>query len=189
VEWIDRPVSGCDRQMWRHRDVCAAVRFARRLGMPLAVRSGGHSFPGLSACDDGIVVDLHMMCEIQVDPGHSTARAQGGVFLEELDAATQEHGLAVPSGIVTPHRSCRPDARRRHRLADAQVRSHHRPADVRGLGDRRCQVVTASETQNADLFLGAPRCGGNWFKGVDRSEVSKVSGRLTCRVTAAHSTS
>ncbi|HEY6811460.1 MAG TPA: FAD-dependent oxidoreductase [Propionibacteriaceae bacterium] len=55
-------------------DVCAAVRFARRLGMPLAVRSGGHSFPGLSVCDDGIVVDLHMMCEIHVDPEHSTAR-------------------------------------------------------------------------------------------------------------------
>jgi FAD/FMN-containing dehydrogenase len=74
-------------------DVCAAVRFARRLGMPLAVRSGGHSFPGLSVCDDGIVVDLHMMCEIHVDPEHSTARAQDGVLLGKLDAATQKYGL------------------------------------------------------------------------------------------------
>jgi FAD/FMN-containing dehydrogenase len=62
-------------------DVGAAVRFARRVGLPLAVRSGGHSFPGLSVCDDGIVVDLHMRCDIQVDPEHRTARAQGGVLL------------------------------------------------------------------------------------------------------------
>jgi hypothetical protein len=51
-------------------DVCAAVRFARRVGLPLAVRSGGHSIPGLSVCDDGIVVDLHMMCEIQRIPSN-----------------------------------------------------------------------------------------------------------------------
>jgi hypothetical protein len=31
-------------------DVRAAVRFARRVGLPLAVRGGGHSFPGLSGC-------------------------------------------------------------------------------------------------------------------------------------------
>jgi FAD/FMN-containing dehydrogenase len=137
-------------------DVCAAVRFARRLGMPLAVRSGGHSFPGLSVCDDGIVVDLHMMCEIHVDPEHSTARAQDGVLLGKLDAATQKYGLAVPSGIVT-HTGVAGLTlgggigwlMRKYGLTIDQLMSVD-------LVTADGQVVTASETQNADLF-GAPR--------------------------------
>jgi FAD/FMN-containing dehydrogenase len=36
-------------------DVIDAVRFARRVGLTVAVRGGGHSFPGLSVCDDGLV--------------------------------------------------------------------------------------------------------------------------------------
>lgn len=39
-------------------DVVAALRFARQTALPVAVRSGGHSFPGLSVCNEGIVVDL-----------------------------------------------------------------------------------------------------------------------------------
>ena len=67
------PANGEHRRLWngsidRHpaliarcadtADVCAAVGFARRVGLPLAVRGGGHSFPGLSVCDDAIVADL-----------------------------------------------------------------------------------------------------------------------------------
>src|SRR5919198_6565780 len=42
-------------------DVIAAVRFARRTGIDVAVRSGGHSFPGLSVADDALMVDLSPM--------------------------------------------------------------------------------------------------------------------------------
>src|SRR5438309_429147 len=83
-------------------DVVAAVRFGRRTGVLTAVRSGGHSFPGLSSCDGGIVIDLSLMKAIRVDPEARTVRAQAGVLLGELDQATQPFGLAVPSGIVTP---------------------------------------------------------------------------------------
>jgi FAD/FMN-containing dehydrogenase len=83
------------------RDVAAAVRCARRSGVPVAVRSGGHSFPGLSVCDDGVVIDLSPMKAVHVDPEARTVRVQAGVLLGELDRATQEHGLAVPAGIVT----------------------------------------------------------------------------------------
>ncbi|MEU7731440.1 FAD-binding oxidoreductase, partial [Streptomyces sp. NPDC040724] len=70
-------------------------------GLPLAVRSGGHSFPGQSVCDDGIVIDLSPMRGIRVDPEARTVRAQAGVLLGELDRETQAFGLAVPAGIVT----------------------------------------------------------------------------------------
>jgi FAD/FMN-containing dehydrogenase len=82
-------------------DVIAAVRFGRQTGLPVAVRSGGHSFPGLSVCDGGVVIDLRPMNEVRIDPESHTVRAGAGTLLGELDSATQELGLAVPSGIVT----------------------------------------------------------------------------------------
>ena len=82
-------------------DVMAALTFARRTGLVPAVRGGGHSFPGLSVCDGGIVVDLGLMKGIRVDPEARTARAQAGVRLGELDREAQAFGLAVPAGIVT----------------------------------------------------------------------------------------
>src|SRR6476660_7883704 len=82
-------------------DVIAAVRFAREIGLIVAVRGGGHSFPGLSVCDGGIVIDLSPMKGIRVDPEARTARAQAGVLLGELDRETQAFGLAASAGIVT----------------------------------------------------------------------------------------
>jgi FAD/FMN-containing dehydrogenase len=82
-------------------DVRDAVRFARHASLPTAVRSGGHSFPGLSVCDDGIVIDTSLMKGVRVDLERGTVRAQAGVRLGELDRETQAFGLAVPAGIVT----------------------------------------------------------------------------------------
>ena len=70
-------------------------------GLPVAVRSGGHSFPGLSVADGALVIDLSLMKGLRVDPDARVARVQAGVLLGELDRETQAFGLAVPSGIVT----------------------------------------------------------------------------------------
>jgi FAD/FMN-containing dehydrogenase len=82
-------------------DVISAVKFARLHGLRVAVRSGGHSFPGLSMADDAFVIDLSPMKGVRIDPQERTARVQAGVLLGELDKETQAFGLAAPSGIVT----------------------------------------------------------------------------------------
>jgi FAD/FMN-containing dehydrogenase len=82
-------------------DVMAAVKFGRDSGLPVAVRSGGHSFPGLSVANDALVIDLSLMKGVRVNPVTRVARVQAGVLLGELDRETQAFGLAVPSGIVT----------------------------------------------------------------------------------------
>jgi len=82
-------------------EVSAAVRFAARVGAPVAVRSGGHNVAGLAMCDDGVVIDLSAMNSVDVDAEQRLARAGGGATWGDLDRATQPHGLAAPGGLVS----------------------------------------------------------------------------------------
>jgi FAD/FMN-containing dehydrogenase len=81
-------------------DVMACVDFARVRATTVSIRSGGHGVNGSQIADGGLVIDLSDMRRIRVDPAARTARAQAGVTWGELDAATQEHGLAVTGGRV-----------------------------------------------------------------------------------------
>jgi FAD/FMN-containing dehydrogenase len=143
-------------------DVSAAVRFARRTGLPLAVRGGGHSFPGHSVCDAGLVLDLGPMKGIDVDPQARTASAEAGVLLGELDRKTQASGLAVPAGIVT-HTGLAGLTlgggigwlQRKYGLTIDQLLSVD-------LITAEGEAVKASETENADLFWGVRGGGGNF---------------------------
>jgi FAD/FMN-containing dehydrogenase len=82
-------------------DVAAVVRFAGEHDLLLAVRGGGHNGAGLGTCDDGVVIDLGALNEIEVDPQARTVRVGGGATWGEVDRATNEHGLATPSGIIS----------------------------------------------------------------------------------------
>lgn len=82
-------------------DIATAIRHAREQELPLAVRGGGHSVPGLSTCDDGLVIDLARMRGVEVDPEAQTARANGGTLLGELDEASLAVGLVCPVGVVS----------------------------------------------------------------------------------------
>ena len=81
-------------------DVAAALRYAQAEGLEIAVRCGAHSMSGQSGVDGGLVVDLSGMREVTVDPERRRARAGGGALISDLDAATQAHGLGVPTGMV-----------------------------------------------------------------------------------------
>jgi FAD/FMN-containing dehydrogenase len=80
-------------------DVSAAIRAARSAGVPFTIRGGGHSVSGRSVRDGALCIDLREMNGVEVQP--DLVRVGGGALLGELDAATQEHGLAVPAGQVS----------------------------------------------------------------------------------------
>jgi FAD/FMN-containing dehydrogenase len=76
-------------------DVARALTFAREQHLPLAVRGGGHNRAGLSVCDDGVVIDLSNLNQVEVEPHNRIARAGAGALTVHVDAATQRFGLAT----------------------------------------------------------------------------------------------
>ena len=135
-------------------DVIDAVNLARKSGLPLAVRCGGHSVAGNGTVDGGILIDLSALKGVRVDPDARTARVNGGVLVGELDRETQLFGLATPSGRVTTtgvggftlgggYGWLSP----KYGLACDNLIS----ADVVTADGR---LVTASESANDDLFWG-----------------------------------
>ena len=82
-------------------DVAAALRHAQGTGLEVAVRGGGHGYWGAAVPEGGLMVDLSPIHHVVVEPDTRRARVGGGATLGELDAATQEHGLAVPAGTMS----------------------------------------------------------------------------------------
>jgi FAD/FMN-containing dehydrogenase len=81
-------------------DVSEAIRFARKEGLTIAIRSGGHNGGGLGSVDGGLVIDLSAMHAITVEQQAKLARVQGGALLRDVVGTTHESGLTVPVGII-----------------------------------------------------------------------------------------
>jgi FAD/FMN-containing dehydrogenase len=82
-------------------DIVRAVAFARDDGFEISVRGGGHGVAGRALTDGGVMIDLSLMKEIEVDPEARTVRAGGGVTWREFNDATAEYGLATTGGFVS----------------------------------------------------------------------------------------
>jgi FAD/FMN-containing dehydrogenase/pimeloyl-ACP methyl ester carboxylesterase len=143
-------------------DVSAAVGFARERGLPVSVYGGGHNVTGNAVCDDGVTIDLRPMKGIEIDAAGRTCRAAAGLTWGELDAATQEHGLAVTGGRVSTTGISglilgggSGWIERKFGLAVDNLLSVE---TVTADGS----ILTASETENAELFWGARGGGGNF---------------------------
>ena len=161
-------------------DVISAVRHAREEDLLVAVRCGGHSIPGFSTCDDGIVIDLSRMRGVDVDPGARTARASGGSLLTELDERAQSYGLVCPVGVVS-HTGVAGltlgggmgRLQRKHGLTiDNLVEVELVTADG--------HLVRASEDENPELFWGLRGAGANF--GIATSltfNLSPLDGAIT----------
>ena len=143
-------------------DVASALAFAREHNLPVAVRGGSHNGAGLGSVDDGVVIDLSQLRDVQVDPEARTVRVGGGATWGEVDAKTNEHGLATPSGIISTtgvggltlggglgHLT------RKHGLAIDNVLEVEM---VLANGDQ----VTANADENPDLFWAIRGGGGNF---------------------------
>lgn len=143
-------------------DVMAAVNFARETEMIVAVRGGGHNGPGLGTVDDGLVIDLGKMKGIRVDPAKRTVSVQGGCVWGDVDHATYPFGLVVPSGFVSSTGVGGLTLgggigylTRKYGLTIDSLLS----VDI-VLADGK--LVTASATENSDLFWAIRGGGGNF---------------------------
>jgi FAD/FMN-containing dehydrogenase len=143
-------------------DVIAAVRFASSAGLDIAVKGGGHSVPGFSTIQGGMLIDLGPMDGVRVDPIAKRAVVGPGCRWRDVDAETQEFGLATTGGLVSDTGVAGftlgggiGHLMRKHGLAiDNLVGADVVTADGR--------FVHASETDEPELFWGLRGGGGNF---------------------------
>jgi FAD/FMN-containing dehydrogenase len=143
-------------------DVAATIALARRTGLPLAIRGGGHNVAGNGSVDDGIVLDLGASRAVEVDPDARRVRVEAGATLADVDRATEPYALVVPIGVVSGTGIAgltlgggvgwlvRAHGLTIDNLLEAEV--------VLATGER----VRASATEHPDLFWALRGGGGNF---------------------------
>jgi FAD/FMN-containing dehydrogenase len=143
-------------------DVIHSVNFARKSGLLMSVRGGGHNVSGNAVCDGGLMLDLTPMKGVRVDPDGRAVRAEPGVTWGEFDHETHAFGLATTGGLISTTGIAGLTLggglgwlMGKHGLACDNLIS----VDIVTADGR---LLTASETQNEDLFWGLRGGGGNF---------------------------
>jgi len=143
-------------------DVQAALGFARAHDLPVSIRGGAHNVAGHAVCDHGVMMDLSLMRNVQVDPERLRAWVEGGATWGDVDRKTQDFGLATPGGLISETGVAGLTLsggigwmRSRHGLCiDNLVAAEVVTADGR--------IVRASAGENEDLFWALKGGGGNF---------------------------
>ena len=143
-------------------DVVAAVKRAREENLPSRFAAAATRSAGLSAIEGGMLIDLAPMNGVEVDAERRIAKVGGGALWRDLDGAAQEHGLAVPGGVVSDTGVAGLTLgggygwlRRKHGLScDSLVEAELVTADG--------SVVKASADENPDLYWAIRGGGGNF---------------------------
>lgn len=143
-------------------DVANAVNFARDRDLLVSVKCGGHSFPGKSTSDGGLMIDLSQMHSTNVDSDGMTLRADGGCLLGHIDTAATAHNMMTTTGIVS-HTGAGGftlggGVGRTDRKMGLAIDNLLAATMVTASGE----TVRASEDENADLFWGLRGGGGNF---------------------------
>ncbi|SED70177.1 FAD/FMN-containing dehydrogenase [Rhizobiales bacterium GAS188] len=143
-------------------DIASSVHFARDHALPLSVRGGGHNVAGNAVCDDGLMIDLSLMRGIRVSAEKRTASAEAGCTWRDFDRATHAFQLATTGGIIPATGIAGLTLggglgwlMRKHGLSCDNLVS----VDLVLADGRR---VTASATENTELFWGLRGGGGNF---------------------------
>jgi FAD/FMN-containing dehydrogenase len=143
-------------------DVATALEFAQGSGLPISVRGGGHSVAGHAVCEGGVMIDLRLLREVDVDPVRRIAEAGGGATWNDFDPACQRHGLATPGGTFGTTgiggltlggglgHLMGPFGLTLDNLVQAEVVT------------RDGSILIADESANGDLFWGLRGGGGNF---------------------------
>ncbi|PSU36443.1 FAD-binding oxidoreductase [Photobacterium lutimaris] len=143
-------------------DVLSALNYAKETNLEVTVRGAGHNIAGNAICDNGLMIDLSEMKAVTVAPDTKRALVQPGATLADFDAAAQQHGLATPVGInsttgisgLTLGGGFGWLTRKYGMTIDNLVSAQVITADGRQL--------TASATENSDLFWAIRGGGGNF---------------------------
>lgn len=143
-------------------DVVASVNFARKNGLLLSIKGGGHNISGLAVCEGGMMIDMSLMRGVWVDHANNTVNAQAGCLLGDVDRETQLYGKAANLGFVSNTGIAGLTlgggfgylTRRFGWTTDNTVSMEMVTADGR--------IVRASEQENPDLFWGLRGGGGNF---------------------------
>jgi FAD/FMN-containing dehydrogenase len=143
-------------------DVVSAVNFGRERNLLVSVKCGGHSFPGKSTSDGGMMIDLSQMHSVDVDPTAKSMRVDGGSLLGHMDVASTAHNLMTTTGIVshtgTGGFTLGGGVGRTDRKMGLAIDNLLAATLVTANGD----IVRASEDENSDLFWGIRGGGGNF---------------------------
>ncbi len=150
-------------------DITAAISFARKYTMPLAIRSGGHSVAGFSTNDNGMVISMaHFSTTELKDPMKGLARVGSGAVWGDVADTLKRYNMALSSGDtksvgvggLTLGGGIGWLVRKFGLAIDSLVGAEIVTADGK--------VLYASESENADLFWAIRGGGGNfgvvtWF--------------------------